>query len=90
MSRIVFGLFVCLFHIGPSVSVAGRQSVVGSASDLSSKVHYPVWPHTVLSFPLPLIQEAVVSYWQKYVHLVLINLLGGLSLPRKSVVRLPS
>ena len=31
---------------------------------------------------------AVVSYWRKYVHEVLVNLLGGLSLPRKSVVRL--
>ena len=28
------------------------------------------------------------SYWRKYVHEVLINRLGGLSLPRKSVVRL--
>ena len=31
---------------------------------------------------------AVVSYWQKYVQEVLVNRLGGLSLPRKSVVRL--
>ena len=31
---------------------------------------------------------AVVSYWRKYVHQVLVNRLGGLSLPRKSVVRL--
>ena len=30
----------------------------------------------------------VVSYWRKYVHEVLLNRLGGLSLPRKSVVRL--
>ena len=30
----------------------------------------------------------VVSYRQKYVHEVLVNCLGGLSLPRKSVVRL--
>ena len=30
----------------------------------------------------------VVSYLQKYVHEVLVNRLGGLSLPRKSVVRL--
>ena len=30
----------------------------------------------------------VVSYWRKYVHEVLVNRLGGLSLPRKSVVRL--
>ena len=33
-------------------------------------------------------REAVVSYWRKYVHKVLVNHLGGLSLPRKSVVRL--
>ena len=29
-----------------------------------------------------------VNYWRKYVHEVLVNRLGGLSLPRKSVVRL--
>ena len=29
-----------------------------------------------------------MSSWQKYVHLVLFNCLGGLSLPRKSVVGL--
>ena len=28
------------------------------------------------------------SYWRKYVHDVLVNRSGGLSLPRKSVVRL--
>ena len=28
------------------------------------------------------------NYWRKYVHEVLVNCLGGLSLPRKSVVRL--
>ena len=33
-------------------------------------------------------RRAVASYWQKYVHKVLVNCLGGLSLPRKSVVRL--
>ena len=33
-------------------------------------------------------RRAVVSYWQKYVHEVLVNSLGGLSLPRKSVLRL--
>ena len=49
---------------------------------------YLVWLH-ILSFLLLLIQErAVVSYWRKYVHEVLVNRLGGLSLPRKSVVRL--
>ena len=33
-------------------------------------------------------RRAVVSHWRKYVHEVLVNRLGGLSLPRKSVVRL--
>ena len=33
-------------------------------------------------------RRTVVSYWRKYVHEVLVNRLGGLSLPRKSVVRL--
>ena len=33
-------------------------------------------------------RRAVVSYWRKYVHEVLVNRLGCLSLPRKSVVRL--
>ena len=34
------------------------------------------------------LRDPAVSYWQKYVHGVLVNPLGGLSLPRKSVVRL--
>ena len=43
----------------------------------------------ILSFHLPLFQEGQLSvYWRKYVHEVLVNRLGGLSLPRKSVVRL--
>ena len=33
-------------------------------------------------------RRAVISYWRKYVHEVLVNRLGGLSLTRKSVVRL--
>ena len=41
-----------------------------------------------LAFPSSDSRGAVVSYWQKYVHEVLVNRLGGLSLPRKSVVRL--
>ena len=42
----------------------------------------------ILSFLLPLIRGAVVSYWRKYEHEVLVNHFGGLSLARKSVVRL--
>ena len=52
-----------------------------------SWVRYPVWPHTFVS-PSPDSRGAVVSYWRKYVHEVLVNHLGGRSLPRKSVVRL--
>ena len=55
--------------------------------DIDSLVGYPVWPHTFIS-PSADSRGSVVSYWQKYVHEVLVNHLGGLSLPRKSVVRL--
>ena len=47
----------------------------------------PVWPHTFVS-PSAFSRRAVVSYWRKYAHQVLVNRLGGLSLPRKNVVRL--
>ena len=52
-----------------------------------SEVLGSVWPHTFVS-PSADSRRAVVSYWRKYVHKVLVNRLGGLSLPRKSVVRL--
>ena len=52
-----------------------------------SWVRYPVGQHTFVS-PSAFSIRAVVSYWRKYVHEVLVNRLGGLSLPRKSVVRL--
>ena len=52
-----------------------------------SRVQYPVWQHTFVSLSA-FSRRAVVSYWRKYVHEVLVNRLGGLSLPRKSVVRL--
>ena len=45
-------------------------------------------PATYFRFSFRCLRRAVVSYWQKYVHEVLVNRLGGLSLPRKSVVRL--
>ena len=48
---------------------------------------YPVLPHTFVS-PSADSRGEVVSYWRKFVHEVLVNRLGGLSLPRKSVVRL--
>ena len=54
---------------------------------MKSWVRYLVWPHTLVS-PSADSRGAVVSYWRKYVYEVLVNRLGGLSLPRKSVVRL--
>ena len=45
------------------------------------------WPHTFVS-PTADSRGTVVSYWQKYVYEVLVNRLGGLSLRRKSVIRL--
>ena len=51
------------------------------------RLRYPVWQHTFVS-PSAFSRRAVVSYWREYVHEVLVNRLGGLSLPRKSVVRL--
>ena len=43
--------------------------------------------HTFVS-PSADSRGAVVSYWQKYVHEVLVNRLGSLSMPRKSEVKL--
>ena len=50
-------------------------------------VRFPVWHHTFVSLSA-FSRRAVVIYCRKYVHEVLVNRLGGLSLPRKSVVRL--
>ena len=47
----------------------------------------PVRPHTFVS-PSADSRRAVVSYWRKCVHEVLGKRLEGISLPRKSVVRL--
>ena len=43
---------------------------------------------TCFCFSFRFSRRAVVSYLRKYVHEVLVNRLGGLSLPKKSVVRL--
>ena len=44
-------------------------------------------PHTFVS-PSADSSRAVVSFWRKYVLKVLVNRLGGLSLPRKNVGKL--
>ena len=56
---------------------AGPRGTIGRAPD-----SYPVWQHTFVS-PSAFSRRAVVSYWRKCVHEVLVNRLGGLSLPRK-------
>ena len=58
-----------------------------SVLNLNQSIWYSVLPHTFVS-PYADSRRAVVRYWQKYVHKVLVNRLGGLSLPRKSVIRL--
>ena len=63
------------------------QSVGHLTRKSESWVRYPVWPHYFVS-PSADSRGTVVSYWRKYVHEVLVNRLGGLSLPRKSIVKL--
>ena len=64
----------------------GTRSAVGSASD--SRARSPGFvtrSSHVLVTPSSDSRRAIVRYWRKYVHEVLVNRLG---LPRKSVVRL--
>ena len=66
-------------RVAQSVGHLTRKSgVLGSIPGLA----------TYFRSPSAFSRRAVVSYWRKYVHKVLVNRLGGLSLPRKSVVRL--
>ena len=66
-------------RVAQSVGHLTRKSgVLGSIPGLA----------TYFRFSFAFSRRAVVSYWRKYVHEVLVNRLGGLSLPRKSVVRL--
>ena len=69
------------------VVLSSRHQTPGPLVSQRSWVRYPVWQHTFVS-PSSFSRRAVVSYWRKYVHEVLVIRLGGLSLPRKSVVRL--
>ena len=69
-------------YAGPRSAIIGhltrKSGVLGSIPGLA----------TYFRFSFCFSRRAVVSYWQKYEHKVLVNPLGGLSLPRKSVVRL--
>ena len=66
------------------MAFAGPRSAVGSASDLSVRGSgFDTRSGHRHSCLLPLIQEGLLSV----VHDVLVNRLGGLSLPRKRVIR---
>ena len=66
-------------RVAQSVGHLTRKSgVLGSIPGLA----------TYFRSPSAFSRRAVVSYWRKYVHKVLINRFGDLSLPRKSVDRL--
>ena len=67
--------FDCIKSVG---HLTRKSGVLGSIPGLA----------TYFRFSFRFSRRAVVSYWRKYVHEVLVNRLGGLSLPRKSVVRL--
>ena len=60
------------------VLMASEYPVVDGDKTLMilSSAQYPVQPHTFFS-PAADSKRAVVSYWGKYVHLVLFNRLGG-------------
>ena len=65
-------------RVAQSVGHLTRKSrVLGSIPGLA----------TYFRFSFRFFKKGIVNYWRKYVHEVLVNRLGGLSLPRKSVVR---
>ena len=65
-------------EVGPR-SAVGRSEVLGSIPGLAT---------FIFRSPSADKRGTVISYWRKYVHEVLANRLGGLNLPRKSVIRL--
>ena len=74
------------------IHMARPRRAISSASN--SRARGPVFDtlssHRALTFVSPSTdtRRAVISYWQKKVHLVLVHHLGGQSLPRNSLVRL--
>ena len=73
------------------MSVCNRPGRV--AQSVARLTQEPEVPGSILSpaahfcFSFCRFKKAVVSNWRKYVHLVLVNRLGGPSLLRNSVVR---
>ena len=67
---------------------AGPRSAVGSMINSRARGPRSIPGPAYFRFSFLDSRRAVVSYWRKYVHEVLVNHLGDISLPRKSVVRL--
>ena len=69
-------------------SVAHQTVNQGIASSIPGQAAYLcedwLWPFS----PTSVSSRTVVSYWHKYVHLVLVTCLERLSMPRNSVSRL--
>ena len=75
----IITFFILPGRVAQSVGHLTRKSgVLGSIPGLA----------TYFRFSFRYSRRAVVNYWRKYVHEVLVNRFGGLSLPWKSVVRL--
>ena len=79
-------IYVCVKDA--SVMKPGPGSRLFLPGRVAQSVGHPARKSGVLGSIPGLATRAVVSYWRKYVHEVLVNRSGGLSLPRKSVVRL--
>ena len=83
----LFLVFMYMLNINIKTTTIVSYGLYFQIQFYGNRVRYPVWQHTFVS-PSAFSRGAVVSYWRKYVHEVLVNRLGGLSLPWKSVVRL--
>ena len=66
----------------PNTTGCIAQSIVHLLMSQRSRVRYLVRPHTLVS-PSADSRRAIVSYWRKYVHEVLVKHLGGLRAQEK-------
>ena len=83
------GLHCLQFEITISAHKPGHvaQSVAHLTQEPEVSVQYWAQPQTFVS-PSADLRRANIQYWRKYKNEVLVNRLGGLSPPRKNVVRL--
>ena len=81
-----------LFLLFPNGNIrCGPDCVAQSVARLIKEPGVPgsiPGPVTYFVSPSADSRREVVSYWRKYAHEILVNRLGGLGLPRKSMVRL--